>query len=108
VGQCPSAKSLAAQLAAAFGQAADEEQDPDRKSRLRQVASFLAETGKDVAAEVLARVILRPAGLIWRVVAGRSWPSPARSQADGTGAAPSGGVSCPASRRAFIAAGLAR
>jgi hypothetical protein len=51
VGQWPTAESLASQLAAAFGQAADEEQDPDRKSRLRQIASFLAETGKDVAAE---------------------------------------------------------
>jgi hypothetical protein len=48
---------------AAFREAADDERDPERKSRIRQVASFLADTGKDVAAEVLAKVILRPAGL---------------------------------------------
>jgi len=63
VGQWPTADSLAVQLAAAFSEAAEKENDPERKSRLRQIASFLAETGKDVAAEVLAKVILRPAGM---------------------------------------------
>ena len=63
VGQWPTAENLAERLAAAFGEAADDERDPERKSRLRQIASFLAETGKDVAAEVLAKVILRPAGM---------------------------------------------
>ena len=63
VGQWPTAESLAENLAAAFSEAADEEADPERKSRLRQIASFLADTGKDVAAEVLAKVILRPTGL---------------------------------------------
>jgi hypothetical protein len=63
VGQWPTAESLAENLAAAFSEAADDEHDQERKSRLRQIASFLAETGKDVAAEVLAKVILRPTGM---------------------------------------------
>lgn len=63
VGQWPTAESLAASLAAAFSEAADEERDPERKSRLRQIAGFLADTGKDIAAEVLAKVILHPTGM---------------------------------------------
>jgi hypothetical protein len=63
VGQWPTAEGLADRLAVAFGEAADDERDPERKNRLRQIASFLADTGKDVAAEVLAKVILRPAGM---------------------------------------------
>lgn len=46
VGQWPTAESLAERLAAAFSEAADTEQDPERKSRLRQLASFLGEEGK--------------------------------------------------------------
>ena len=60
VGQWPTAENLANELAVAFGEAADDEQDPERKNRLRQLASFLGETGKDIAAEVIAKVILRP------------------------------------------------
>lgn len=63
VGQWPTPESLAERLAGAFAEAADAEQDPERKSRLRQVAGFLGETGKEVAAEVLAKIILRPAGM---------------------------------------------
>jgi hypothetical protein len=63
VGQWPSAENMAERLAVAFSEAADEEPDPERKSRLRQIASFLGETGKDIAAEVLAKVILRPTGM---------------------------------------------
>jgi hypothetical protein len=62
-GQWPTAESLAGSLAIAFSEAADEEPDPESKSRLRQIASFLADTGKDVAAEILAKVILRPTGM---------------------------------------------
>ena len=47
----------------AFGEAADDERDPERKSRLCQIASFLADMGNDIAAEVLAKVILRPVGM---------------------------------------------
>jgi hypothetical protein len=63
VGQWPTAERLAERLAVAFSEAADAEQDPERKSRLRQVASFLGETGKDLAAEIMAKVILRQTGM---------------------------------------------
>jgi hypothetical protein len=63
VGQWPTAESLAARLAEAFSEAAEEEKDPERKSRLRQLASFLGETGKDVAAEVMAKVIMHQTGM---------------------------------------------
>jgi hypothetical protein len=63
VGQWPTAESLAARLAEAFSEAADEEKDPERKSRLRQLASFLGETGKDLAAEVMAKVIMHQTGM---------------------------------------------
>jgi hypothetical protein len=59
VGQWLTAVSLAARLAEAFSEAAEEEKDPERIiSRLRQLASFLGETGKDLAAEVMAKVIM--------------------------------------------------
>ena len=63
VGQWPTAETMARRLAAAFAEAADAEQDPERKSRLRQIASFLGETGKDLVAEIMAKVILRQSGL---------------------------------------------
>ena len=63
VGQSPTAESLAARLAEAFSEAADEEMDPERKSRLRQLASFLGETGKDPAAEIMAKVIMHQTGM---------------------------------------------
>jgi hypothetical protein len=62
-GQWPTAESLAARLAEAFSEAADAEKDPERKSRLRQLASFLGETGKDLAAEIIAKVIMRQTGM---------------------------------------------
>jgi hypothetical protein len=63
VGQWPTAESLAERLAVAFSEAADVEQDPERKGRLRQVAGFLGETGKDLAAEIMAKVIMRQTGM---------------------------------------------
>lgn len=63
VGQWPTAESLTARLAEAFSEAADEETDPERKGRLRQLASFLGETGKDVAAEIIAKVIMHQTGM---------------------------------------------
>ena len=47
----------------AFSEAADGEQDPERKNRLRQIASFLGETGKDLAAQIIAKVIMRQTGM---------------------------------------------
>lgn len=63
VGQWPTAESLAARLAEAFSEAADKEMDPERKSRLRQLANFLGETGKDLAAEIMAKVIMHQTGM---------------------------------------------
>jgi hypothetical protein len=63
VGQWPTAESLTAALAEAFDDAAEHEQDPAKKGRLRLVADFLADTGRDMAAEVVAKVILRQAGM---------------------------------------------
>lgn len=63
VGQWPTAESLAARLAEAFSEAADQEKDPERKSRLRQLASFLGEAGKDIAAEIMAKVIMHQTGM---------------------------------------------
>jgi DNA-binding MarR family transcriptional regulator len=63
VGQWPTPESLVDRLAEAFGSAANDEPDADRKSRLRQVAAFLSSTGRDVATEVVSKVILRSAGM---------------------------------------------
>jgi hypothetical protein len=63
VGQWPTPESLTARVAQGFSDAADREPDAERKTKLRQVADFLGNTGKDVAAEVLAKVILRPTGM---------------------------------------------
>ncbi len=46
----------------AFGAAAEQERDLDRRGKLRAIASFLDETGKDFAAEVVAKVIAHQAG----------------------------------------------
>jgi DNA-binding MarR family transcriptional regulator len=63
VGQWPTPESLVDRLAEAFGNAAERESDPEQKSRLRQVASFLGSTGRDVATEVVSRVILHTTGM---------------------------------------------
>jgi predicted ArsR family transcriptional regulator len=63
VGQWPTAASVTARLAEAFGSAAESEPDPEKRSRLRQVAGFLQSTGRDVATEVVSKVILRSAGM---------------------------------------------
>jgi hypothetical protein len=63
VGQWPTPESLVDQLAAAFAAAADAEPDPGRRGRLRQVAGFLGTTGRDVATEVVSKVIMRSLGV---------------------------------------------
>jgi len=63
VDQWPSPEGLVDALAAAFGSAAEQERDPEKKGKLRQVAGFLQSTGRDVAAEVVSKVILRSAGI---------------------------------------------
>lgn len=63
VGQWPTAESVTARLAEAFESAAESEPDPEKKGKLRQVAGFLGSTGRDVATEVVSKVILRSAGM---------------------------------------------
>jgi hypothetical protein len=63
VGQWPTPESLVDRLAEAFGKAAEDEPDAERKGRFRQVAAFLSSTGREVATEVAAKVILRSAGM---------------------------------------------
>jgi hypothetical protein len=63
VGQWPTPESLVDRLAEAFGNAADDEPDPERKGRIRQVAGFLSTTGRDVATEVVSKIILRSTGM---------------------------------------------
>jgi hypothetical protein len=63
VGQWPTPEGLVDALAEAFGNAAEQEPDADRQSRLRQVGAFLSSTGRGVATEVVSQVILRSAGM---------------------------------------------
>jgi hypothetical protein len=63
VGQWPTPESVVERLAGAFGAAAEGEPDAEKKSRLRQVAGFLTSSGRDVATEVVSKVILRSTGM---------------------------------------------
>ena len=63
VGQWPTPENVVARLAEAFGAAAEQERDPERRGKLRATAGFLGETGKDFAAEVVAKVIARQTGM---------------------------------------------
>jgi hypothetical protein len=63
VGQWPTPEGLVDALAEAFGNAAEEEPDAEKKSRLRQVGTFLSSTGRGVATEVVSKVILHSAGM---------------------------------------------
>jgi hypothetical protein len=63
VGQWPSADSLLTQLINGLNDAADHEPDPERKSRLRAVASGLGGSVWDVAKDIIARVIEHKTGL---------------------------------------------
>jgi hypothetical protein len=62
VGQWPTPENVVARLADAFSAAAEHEPDPERRGKLRAVGSFLADTGKDFAAEVVAKVIAHQIG----------------------------------------------
>ncbi len=53
VGQWPTPESVVDRLAEAFGAAA--ERDPERRGKLRALANFLGEAGRDFAAEVVAK-----------------------------------------------------
>ena len=62
VGQWPTPENVVARLAEAFSAAAEHEADPERRGKLRAVGGFLADTGKDFAAEVVAKVIAHQTG----------------------------------------------
>jgi hypothetical protein len=63
VGQWPSAESLITRLVEGLNAAAEHEADPERKSRLRQAASLLGGTVRDIATDIAAQVIGRSLGL---------------------------------------------
>jgi hypothetical protein len=63
VGQWPTPEGLVDALAEAFGNAAEQEPDAEKKSRLRQVGAFLSSTGRGVATEVVSKVILHSTGM---------------------------------------------
>ena len=62
VGQWPTPENVVDRLAEAFTAAAEHEPDTERRSKLREVGGFLAETGKDFAAEIVAKVIAHQTG----------------------------------------------
>jgi hypothetical protein len=64
VGQWPTPENVVARMAEAFSAAAEREPDPERKSKLRAFGDFLGETGKAVAAEVIAKVIGQHTGTV--------------------------------------------
>jgi hypothetical protein len=63
VGQWPNPAALVDQLIEAFGDAAEREPDTEQKGRFRQIASFLGSTGRDVATEVVSKVVLHSVGM---------------------------------------------
>lgn len=63
VGQWPTPENVVDRLAEAFATAAEEEQDSERRSKLRAVGSFLGESGRDLAAEIVAKVIAHQTGM---------------------------------------------
>jgi hypothetical protein len=62
VGQWPTPENLVDRLVEASSAAVELERDPERRGKLRALASFLGETGGDFAAEVVAKVIVRQTG----------------------------------------------
>ncbi|HUY51689.1 MAG TPA: hypothetical protein VMV92_39310 [Streptosporangiaceae bacterium] len=62
VGQWPTPENVVARLAEEFSAAAEQEPDPEQRSRLRAVASVLADTGKGIAIQVVSKVIEHKTG----------------------------------------------
>jgi hypothetical protein len=63
VGQWPTPESLVARIVEGVSDAAERETDPQRRKRLREVASLLGGTAKEVVTEIVAKVIVRGAGM---------------------------------------------
>jgi hypothetical protein len=57
VGAWPTPESLAERLIAALDSAADDEQEPEKKSKLKQASRAIGGVGRDVLVEVVAKVI---------------------------------------------------
>ena len=57
VGQWPSADELIRQMVAELDNAAETEQDPDRRSKLKEVARGIGSFGKEVITGVLVKLI---------------------------------------------------
>jgi hypothetical protein len=55
LGAWPSAESLVDALAAAFAEAADAEEEPAKKNRLRSIAEGLGDAVRDIAVSVIAK-----------------------------------------------------
>lgn len=62
-GQWPTAEQLAAQFLAGLEQAAEQEQDPETRSKLKAAAKVLASAGRDLTINLLASLIAKGAGL---------------------------------------------
>jgi hypothetical protein len=85
VGQWPTAESLVDQLAKAFSDAADREEDAERHYQLRQAAGLLGETVRDVAIGVAA-TITGPLGS--RPADASNGPGPSAAAGSPAGASP--------------------
>jgi hypothetical protein len=57
VGQWPTAENLIDRLASGIAQSAEEETDPERKRRLRELARELGGAAKSIAINVVSEVI---------------------------------------------------
>lgn len=63
VGAWPSAETMADQIVQALEEAAEREPDTERKSWLRQSASYLGNAGRDLAIEIGATAVNRQMGM---------------------------------------------
>lgn len=63
VGAWPTPESIADRLIGALDDAAEREQDPERKSWLRKTAAYLGNAGRDLAVEIGATAINRQMGM---------------------------------------------
>lgn len=59
IGSWPTPQGLTDRFAQAFAEAADQEHEPEKRSVLKRCAEAFGGVGKDVAAQVIAKVILQ-------------------------------------------------
>lgn len=63
VGQWPTPESLVNQVVDGLNEAATHESEPGKKRALREAASVLGDTAKDVATEIAAKIIVHAGGM---------------------------------------------